>query len=106
LTENPVFLSIGSIILDEIVLPDRSILKGMLGGGMTHASMGMRIWADQIQLVSAVGQDFPDTIMNQLSRYFDPVRFCAGGCRHRAPASFLIRRGAGPKNSRQAIRIF
>ena len=53
------YLSIGSIIIDDIVLPDGRSQMGMLGGGGTHAVMGMRAWSNQIRFITGVGNDFP-----------------------------------------------
>lgn len=91
------FISIGTIIIDDIVLPDRTEKMGILGGGLTHAAMGMRVWSDNIGLVSGVGGDFRDDFLARLETYFDVAglgvcqnkttprawqRFEAGGTRH------------------------
>jgi sugar/nucleoside kinase (ribokinase family) len=66
-----VFISIGSIIIDDIILPDGQSRMGLLGGGCTHAVMGMRVWSDQVGLVSAVGFDFPENLLAELTYRFD-----------------------------------
>lgn len=66
-----IFLSIGSIIIDDIILPDGAKKMGVLGGGLTHAAMGMRVWSDQIGLVSSVGGDFDHRQMSLLAAYFN-----------------------------------
>ena len=43
---------------------------GILGGGATHAAMGMRVWDDHIGIVAAVGQNFPANRLEQLSQFF------------------------------------
>lgn len=43
----------------------------ILGGGATHAAMGMRVWDDHIGIVSAVGQNFPVNRLEELARCFD-----------------------------------
>jgi sugar/nucleoside kinase (ribokinase family) len=65
------FLSIGSIIIDDIVLPDGRTFMGTLGGGTTHAAMGMRVWSKQVRPVAAVGRDLPPTLGAQLAEMFD-----------------------------------
>ncbi len=37
-------ISISSVIIDDIVLPDGTTYMAILGGGGTHAAMGMRVW--------------------------------------------------------------
>ncbi len=65
------FISIGYIIIDDIILPDGARKIGVLGGGATHAVMGMRVWTDQVGLVSGVGGDHADEILSELEGYFD-----------------------------------
>lgn len=65
------YFSLGSIILDDIVLPDGVTRMAVLGGGSTHAAMGMRAWADQVGIVAAIGEDFPPTSLAELGAYFD-----------------------------------
>lgn len=65
------FLSIGSIILDDIVLPSGITWMGMLGGGSPHAAMGMRLWTDHVGLLCGVGSDFPPDNLSDLQAVFD-----------------------------------
>jgi sugar/nucleoside kinase (ribokinase family) len=65
------FISIGYVIIDDIVLPDGTTHMGCLGGGSVHAIMGMRVWSDQVGLVAKVGYDFPSNLENDLSKMFD-----------------------------------
>jgi len=66
-----VYISIGSIIVDDIVLPDGQTHMGMFGGGSTHAVAGMRVWTEKIGLVSWVGRDFPFEMEALLEKDFD-----------------------------------
>jgi sugar/nucleoside kinase (ribokinase family) len=65
------FSSIGSIIIDDIVLPNGRTFMGTLGGGMTHAAMGMRVWTDSVRPISAIGNDFPEYLLAQMRELFD-----------------------------------
>jgi sugar/nucleoside kinase (ribokinase family)/ubiquinone/menaquinone biosynthesis C-methylase UbiE len=65
------FLSIGSVILDDIVLPDGETRMAALGGGATHAAMGMRVWSKAVGLAAAIGQDFPETAYREIGSAFD-----------------------------------
>ena len=65
------FFSVGSIILDDIVLPDGETRMEILGGGATHAAMGMRAWAKSVGIVAPVGDNFPSERLEELGWYFD-----------------------------------
>lgn len=53
------FASLANIIIDDIVLWDGRTRMNTLGGGGTHAVAGMRVWAREVGLVAAVGENFP-----------------------------------------------
>jgi sugar/nucleoside kinase (ribokinase family) len=72
------FIAIGSIIIDDIVLPSGRTFMATLGGGMTHAAMGMRVWTDQVRPIATVGEDFPADQWAQMAGLFD-----MGGILHR-----------------------
>jgi len=65
------FISIGSVIIDDIVMPDGTTHMGCLGGGGVHAVMGMRVWSEKVGLVANIGRDFPSSLMNKLEKAFD-----------------------------------
>jgi sugar/nucleoside kinase (ribokinase family) len=65
------FISIGSIIIDDIVLPDGISQIGCLGGGSVHAVMGMRVWSENVGLVGKIGYDFPDDLMLKMKALFN-----------------------------------
>jgi sugar/nucleoside kinase (ribokinase family) len=67
-----IFLSVGSIILDDIVFPDGTTRMAVLGGGGTHAAMGMRVWHPRVGLVAAIGRQFPAAHLAALGEVFDP----------------------------------
>lgn len=69
--QNPDFYSIGSIIIDDIVLPDGRTQMQVLGGGGTHAIMGMRIWSERVGILAAVGEDLPESYKHQIEVYFN-----------------------------------
>lgn len=43
----------------------------VLGGGATHAAMGMRVWSDSVGVVASIGNDFPQPSMDELKRYIN-----------------------------------
>jgi sugar/nucleoside kinase (ribokinase family) len=65
------FLTVGSIIIDDIILPDGTSRMGVLGGGSTHAAMGMRIWSDQVRIASGIGEGDAQAVAQQLGKLFD-----------------------------------
>jgi sugar/nucleoside kinase (ribokinase family) len=65
------FLSIGSVVIDDIVLPDGRTRMGVLGGGATHAAMGMRVWSTRVTLVAALGCDVPEADRRMVARAFE-----------------------------------
>jgi sugar/nucleoside kinase (ribokinase family) len=66
-----VFLSIGCVVIDDIVLPDGRTRMGILGGGATHAAMGMRVWSERVALLAPLGRDLPEADRGKLARAFD-----------------------------------
>jgi sugar/nucleoside kinase (ribokinase family) len=67
----PSFLSIGSIFIDDIVRPDGRTHMAVLGGGATHAAMGMRVWSDRVGMLAYIGHDFPEADRLALARLID-----------------------------------
>jgi sugar/nucleoside kinase (ribokinase family) len=65
------FISIGSIIIDDIVFPDGRTRMGVLGGGAAHAASGMRVWSDSVGLIGAIGSGFPAELYARLNAAFD-----------------------------------
>lgn len=52
------YLSLGGLILDDIVFPDGRTAMGSLGGGGVYTAAGMRLWSDRIGLWGRAGPDF------------------------------------------------
>ena len=65
------YLSIGIVFIDDIILPDGESRIGRLGGGAVHAIMGMRLWAERVGLVSPLGENFPEKLREQMVELFD-----------------------------------
>jgi sugar/nucleoside kinase (ribokinase family) len=55
-----------SLIIDDIVFPDGRTAMGVLGGGGPQTAFGLKLWADQVGLVSGVGADLPTGAMTWL----------------------------------------
>jgi sugar/nucleoside kinase (ribokinase family) len=71
MNQDPFYIAIGAIIIDDIVLPDGTTRMGELGGGTVHAAMGMRIWAERVGMVALVGTDFPPELRQKMDGIFD-----------------------------------
>lgn len=48
-----------SLIIDDIVFPDGQTAMGVLGGGGPQTAFGLKLWVEQVGLVSGVGSDLP-----------------------------------------------
>ena len=61
------FLAVGNCTLDDVVTPDGRISPRQLGGNAVYAAAGMRLWGEDVSLVSVVGEDYPSTWIDQLA---------------------------------------
>ncbi len=69
--DRPAIVCVGSIIIDDIVLPDGVTRMGVLGGGVTHAAAGVAVWGERPGIVACVGRDLPEPVRERLARDFD-----------------------------------
>ncbi len=65
------FVSIGSIVIDDIVNAKGHSNMGVLGGGGSHAVAGMRVWHERTALASVIGQGFPPQAWDTLQTLAD-----------------------------------
>jgi sugar/nucleoside kinase (ribokinase family) len=65
------YVSIGSIIIDDIVYPDGRTAMAVLGGGGTHAAYGIALSGERAGLLALVGNDLPAEIWERLQRDLD-----------------------------------
>lgn len=70
------YLSIGNVIIDDIILPDGTSRMSRLGGGAVHAVMGMRVWHSRVGLAAPVGSDFGGDQLAELAEHFDLSGLC------------------------------
>ena len=61
------YLSLGGIILDDVVFPDGRTAMNRLGGGGLYAAVGMRLWSNRVGLFARVGPDFDFSLLADLS---------------------------------------
>ncbi|KAJ3033003.1 hypothetical protein HK097_005008, partial [Rhizophlyctis rosea] len=67
----PTFLSVGSLIIDDIVFKDGSLVEAQLGGGGVHALFGARVhlpppYSRFACFIGKIGSDCPDSVIRKL----------------------------------------
>lgn len=67
----PAIVGVGSIFIDDIVLPDGRTHMGQLGGGTVHALMGAALWGERPGLSAYAGEGLPSAVEAQLARHLD-----------------------------------
>jgi sugar/nucleoside kinase (ribokinase family) len=67
----PELVGIGSVFIDDIVLPDGRTYMAQMGGGVVHAMMGAAVWGVQPGLLAVIGNDLPAAIRGCLEAYCD-----------------------------------
>lgn len=58
---------IGGLTLDDIVLPNGSVHRGVMGGNAYYAALGARLWVERINVISFAGEDMPPELLDGLS---------------------------------------
>lgn len=69
--QSPRIVGIGSVFIDDIVLPNGQTYMARLGGGVVHALMGASIWNERPGIVATVGQGLPDESSERLHQHLD-----------------------------------
>jgi len=69
--QSPHIVGIGSVFIDDIVLPTGQTYMARLGGGVVHALMGAAIWNEHPGIVATVGQGLPDESDQMLHQHLD-----------------------------------
>ncbi len=67
----PSYICVGGIIIDDIVFPNGETRMEVLGGGVSHAAAGMKIWDQRAGMVACAGKDLPNSARRRLERDFD-----------------------------------
>jgi len=60
------YLTVGNLLVEDVVLPDGSQAAGRLGGDALYAAIGARAFADDVELVVRLGQGFPPELVQAL----------------------------------------
>ncbi|MBI1279458.1 MAG: hypothetical protein GC179_15115 [Anaerolineaceae bacterium] len=69
--ESPRLVGIGSVFIDDIVLPSGQTYMAQLGGGVVHALMGACIWDERPGIIATVGRGLPDDSAQRLRHQLD-----------------------------------
>ncbi|KAJ5490798.1 hypothetical protein N7539_002365 [Penicillium diatomitis] len=69
-----IFTSLGTVVLDEIRVPDKKPLTNVLGGSGTYATLGARLFLpppsnSSLGWMINVGSDFPKAVKHELERW-------------------------------------
>jgi sugar/nucleoside kinase (ribokinase family) len=60
-------VTVGWLTMDDIVLPDGSYERQVLGGGALYSAVGAQIWNDRVGLHSVTGQNFADRVRTRIA---------------------------------------
>jgi ribokinase len=55
----PLLWVLGNLTIDDVVMPDGTTAMGLCGGNAIYASLGARLWEEQVGLAARIGPDFP-----------------------------------------------
>jgi sugar/nucleoside kinase (ribokinase family) len=60
-------LTVGNLLVEDVVMPDGRELAGRLGGDAIYAALGAQAFADDVAPVVRIGQGFPEQLRNALA---------------------------------------
>jgi sugar/nucleoside kinase (ribokinase family) len=60
------FLTVGNLLVEDIVMPDGRELRDRLGGDAIYAAAGARVFADEVLAVVRLGRGFPHELVESL----------------------------------------
>jgi ribokinase len=61
-------ITVGWITIDDIVLPDATCRKQVIGGGALYSALGARIWCDRVGIHSVIGEKYIDLVTSEISQ--------------------------------------
>ena len=61
------FVILGRLQQDYFITHDGRSHEGILGGNAVYAAIGAKLWAESISIISRVGSNFPEALLNILS---------------------------------------
>ena len=60
------FLTVGNLLVEDIVMPDGRELRDRLGGDAIYAALGARAFVDDVAPVVRLGRGFPPELQRAL----------------------------------------
>ena len=60
------YLTVGILLVEDVVLPDGQKRLGRLGGDALYAAIGAGAFADDVEMVVRLGQGFPTALVRAL----------------------------------------
>lgn len=67
----PDVVCVGGLFIDDIVFPDGRTQMGVIGGGITHAAMGARVWDVRPSVCMVAGKDAPPHAKDFMAANFE-----------------------------------
>ena len=61
-------VTIGWLTIDDIVLPNDTCHRQLIGGGALYSAIGARIWHDRVGIHSVTGEKYINTVANEISQ--------------------------------------
>lgn len=61
------YLVFGHLTIDDTVMPDGRTAMGSAGGNVLYATIGARMWSDDVAMVARVGQGYPSNLISELA---------------------------------------
>ena len=55
----PRYITVGNTVIDHLVVPDGRKMPSQLGGDAIYSAMGVRVWSQDVGIVSIIGRSFP-----------------------------------------------
>jgi sugar/nucleoside kinase (ribokinase family) len=62
-------VTIGWLTIDDIVLPNATCHRQVIGGGALYSAIGARIWHDRVGIHSVTGEKYIRTVTNEISQF-------------------------------------
>jgi sugar/nucleoside kinase (ribokinase family) len=60
------YLVCGNLTVDDTVFPDGSTAMGSIGGNVLYAAVGVRVWTDDVAMLSRLGRGYPEESLRHM----------------------------------------
>ena len=62
-------VTIGWLTIDDIVLPNDTCHRQVIGGGALYSAIGARIWHDRVGIHSVTGEKYINTVTSEINQF-------------------------------------